>query len=64
MFNRLFTKKKQVIEPISMHAVGMDMHSHLIPGIDDGSPNMDTTIELILKLKEFGYRSIITTPHH
>ncbi len=63
MFNRLFSKKNQVIEPISMHTVGLDMHSHLIPGIDDGSPNMDTTIELILKLKEFGYSSIITTPH-
>jgi tyrosine-protein phosphatase YwqE len=59
----LFPKKNKVIEPISMHAVGMDMHSHLIPGLDDGAPNIETSIELILKLKEFGYHSIITTPH-
>src|SRR5689334_5142119 len=39
------------------------MHSHLIPGIDDGSPDMETSIELIRGFKELGYKKIITTPH-
>ncbi|MEN0003601.1 MAG: CpsB/CapC family capsule biosynthesis tyrosine phosphatase [Bacteroidota bacterium] len=41
----------------------IDMHSHLIPGIDDGAPDMDTAIMLIEGLKELGIERIITTPH-
>lgn len=40
-----------------------DMHSHLIPGIDDGSPDMTTSLELIRGLIDLGYKKIITTPH-
>jgi len=39
------------------------MHSHLVPGIDDGSPNIEASIELIKGFDELGYRKIITTPH-
>lgn len=39
------------------------MHSHLIPGIDDGSPSMDHTIALLAKFEQLGYRKVITTPH-
>lgn len=40
-----------------------DLHSHLIPGIDDGAKNLEDSISLIKKLHAFGYRRIITTPH-
>ena len=43
--------------------LGTDMHSHLIPGIDDGSPDIETSIELIRRLRDRGYRKIITSPH-
>jgi tyrosine-protein phosphatase YwqE len=43
--------------------LGCDMHSHLIPGIDDGSSDLDTSIRLIRGLSELGFRKIITTPH-
>lgn len=43
--------------------VGVDMHSHLLPGIDDGSPDMETTIFLLEKLVALGYKKAITTPH-
>jgi tyrosine-protein phosphatase YwqE len=39
------------------------MHSHLLPGIDDGSPDMSTSLQLIRGLKDLGYKKIITTPH-
>lgn len=39
------------------------MHSHLLPGIDDGSPDMETSIRLIQGLYDLGYRKLITTPH-
>jgi tyrosine-protein phosphatase YwqE len=40
-----------------------DMHSHLIPGIDDGAPDLETSLSLIRGLVSLGYRKIITTPH-
>ncbi len=43
--------------------IGTDLHSHLIPGIDDGSPNMESSIEMIKKFQELGYKKLITTPH-
>ncbi len=45
------------------HHLHVDLHSHLIPGIDDGSKTMEESIELIKRLKSFGYNKIITTPH-
>jgi tyrosine-protein phosphatase YwqE len=41
----------------------VDMHSHLIPGIDDGSPDIQTSLSLIQGLQSLGYEKIITTPH-
>ncbi len=45
------------------HHLHVDLHSHLIPGIDDGSKTMEESIELIKRLKSLGYNKIITTPH-
>jgi tyrosine-protein phosphatase YwqE len=43
--------------------MGTDMHSHLLPGIDDGSPDVDTSIRLIKGMMELGITQFITTPH-
>ena len=43
--------------------VSVDIHSHLIPTIDDGAKDVERSIELILALKEMGYKKLITTPH-
>jgi protein-tyrosine phosphatase len=40
-----------------------DMHSHLLPGIDDGSPDMQTSLQLIRGMTELGFTKLITTPH-
>ncbi|MBA4850541.1 tyrosine-protein phosphatase [Emticicia sp. BO119] len=40
-----------------------DIHSHLIPGIDDGSQAMKDTIQYIQELHKLGYKKLITTPH-
>lgn len=40
-----------------------DLHSHVIPGIDDGSPDVETSIQLIGKMQEWGITKIISTPH-
>jgi tyrosine-protein phosphatase YwqE len=61
MFN-LF-KKKKLDYPVSFKGLKADMHSHLIPGIDDGSPDMKTSLFLIREMKQLGYQKLITTPH-
>lgn len=39
------------------------MHSHLIPGVDDGAESIETSLSLIQGLLSLGYKRIITTPH-
>lgn len=60
MFN-LFKNKTDTSALLSL--LKTDMHSHLIPGIDDGSPDMATTIEFIKGLQQLGYENFIATPH-
>ena len=40
-----------------------DIHSHVLPGIDDGAKTIDDSIEMIKKFQELGINKIITTPH-
>jgi protein-tyrosine phosphatase len=44
-------------------ALRCDVHSHLIPGIDDGAEDMDGSLRLIRGMLALGYERIITTPH-
>jgi protein-tyrosine phosphatase len=57
----LFSSKSNTVFDLSQLEV--DMHSHLIPGIDDGSPSMDHTIAMLAKFEQLGYRKVVTTPH-
>ncbi|APZ46558.1 histidinol phosphatase [Polaribacter reichenbachii] len=41
----------------------IDIHSHLLPGIDDGAKDLDNSIELIQKMASYGIKNFITTPH-
>lgn len=41
-----------------------ETHCHILPGIDDGSPDVETSLKMIAKLKEEGARAIICTPHY
>ena len=63
ILNKLFPKKEVTIEPISLDFLINDIHSHLIPGIDDGSPDMETTLSLLENFINLGYKKVITTPH-
>lgn len=55
--------RKKVKERPDLSGLVTDMHSHLLPGIDDGSPDVETSIELIQGLRELGYQKFIATPH-
>jgi protein-tyrosine phosphatase len=60
--SRLFRSEKPG-EPIDLATLGVDMHSHFIPGIDDGAKTMKDSMEMITTMAELGYRKVITTPH-
>ncbi len=60
MFFKRKPKNSADIPQVQLHT---DMHSHLLPGIDDGSPDLDTSVELIKGMMAAGYKNFITTPH-
>ena len=43
--------------------LGVDMHSHLLPALDDGLQTMEETIFFIDELNKMGYEKLICTPH-
>ncbi len=62
MFN--FFKRRE--EPGSVPEnlpFAVDIHSHILPGIDDGAPDIETSLELIQGLYDLGIRKCIATPH-
>lgn len=61
--DKLFSKKKVLDNPIDFGLIHTDIHSHLVPGIDDGSKNMDDSLALLRELSTLGYKKVITTPH-
>ena len=40
-----------------------DLHSHVCPGIDDGSPNREQSVNLVRGMWDLGFRRMIVTPH-
>lgn len=55
--------KKNVLLKELIPANYVDIHSHLLPGIDDGAVTIDDTILLLTELKKLGVTQSITTPH-
>lgn len=58
MFSNWFSKSKEFKNPITT-----DIHSHLLPGIDDGVKTIEESLEVIKGLNNLGYNKLITTPH-
>lgn len=62
MFN-IFKKKKSDAPLPGYLPFSTDIHSHILPGIDDGSPNIETSLQLIEGLYNQGIKKTIATPH-
>jgi protein-tyrosine phosphatase len=60
MFDFLFKSGK--VEP-DLSFIGVDMHSHLLPGLDDGLQDVNQSVEFISQLKQLGYKKLYCTPH-
>lgn len=60
ILSSLFKKKEaEVTGP----PIEVDMHSHLIPGVDDGAETLEDSILLIRELRNAGFKKLISTPH-
>lgn len=57
-----FFRKKNTRTP-DLSWLGTDIHAHLLPGIDDGAQDMNTTLELVGGLAALGYKKLVATPH-
>ena len=53
LFTNIF-KKTEKLEPFDIGRLKVDIHSHLIPGIDDGAQDMDQSIAMLNKFQSMG----------
>jgi len=61
---KLLGRKVEPALPADALAVlGADMHSHLLPGLDDGAETVEHSVELLRAMRALGYRKLIMTPH-
>lgn len=59
-----FFKKKNPVESTpEFLPFQTDIHSHILPGIDDGSPDIETSLQLIRGIYDLGIRKTVATPH-
>lgn len=56
-------KKKNKIPEFNFSDIGIDMHSHILPGVDDGAPTVKESIMMIKRFQELGFKKLIATPH-
>ena len=54
-----FKKSSPILQPIDFSVVRVDIHSHLIPAIDDGAKDLDDSISIIKDLKNQGFSNVI-----
>lgn len=55
-----FTRKKFLIDYLEGF---VDIHNHILPGIDDGAKNVEESIALLKGFSEFGVTNFVATPH-
>ena len=58
----IFKKKQQPL--ISLFTSNyIDIHSHLLPDLDDGAENMEASVALLKRMQSFGINNFVFTPH-
>lgn len=63
MFGLFSRKKVEQGRRFDLSTLGVDMHSHVLPGIDDGAQNVEESVVLVRAMMDLGIKKIIATPH-
>jgi len=63
MFKTLFHSFFNNDKKEDFYYCDIDLHSHLIPGIDDGVKTLEESIQIIKGMKDLGFKKLIVTPH-
>lgn len=59
----IFSAKKIIPAYPGFSWLSQDIHSHILPGLDDGSPDVETSLQLLQSLSDAGINKFICTPH-
>jgi hypothetical protein len=61
--SRIFSKPeaRETQVPLNLSWFNTDMHSHFLPGVDDGARTMEESLAMLSKMQEFGYQKCIIT---
>jgi protein-tyrosine phosphatase len=61
----IFSKKKwfESEKDFDFSTLAVDMHSHVLPGIDDGAQSVEESVDLVKAMMGLGIKKIIATPH-
>lgn len=62
-FSKIFGPATTTKTPADLSVLRCDMHSHFIPGIDDGAKTMEESVAMISEFSKLGYKKVVTTPH-
>ncbi len=63
MFGFFSKKKNSDLRTFDLSTLGVDMHSHVLPGIDDGAQTLEESVVLVQAMMNLGIKKIIATPH-
>ena len=58
----IFKSKYKLVESGILKGM-TDIHSHVLPGVDDGSPDIETSLSLLRYMESLGLREVWLTPH-
>jgi protein-tyrosine phosphatase len=61
--NKIFSSSPKTVSEGFSNPVTTELHSHLIPAVDDGVQSMEQSVAILKRFAELGYKKVITTPH-
>lgn len=56
-------REKRITSYKAISSVRVDIHTHILPGIDDGAPTLASSIKIARSMVEAGFSKVIATPH-
>jgi protein-tyrosine phosphatase len=62
-FSKIFGKSTRTKIAADLSVLKCDVHSHFIPGIDDGASTMEDSMNMLREFSAMGYKKVVTTPH-